>query len=173
VFAGSERGGVFLSRDGGNNWSTISVRNGSDRIVDLAVLPASSSLVYAAMVGSGVARLLVENTGPPVTPTNTAPTDPTPTSTAPESDTPTPSRTPTSPPVTPDTPAATRTAAPACRGDCNRDGEVRVNEIVVGINISLGRAEISSCAAMDADGDGQIRVNELIGAVSSLLGGCT
>ncbi len=64
-------------------------------------------------------------------------------------------------------------AQPACIGDCNGDGEVRINELIIGVNIALGRADISACGGIDSNGDGEVRINELIQAVRSALDGCT
>ncbi len=59
-----------------------------------------------------------------------------------------------------------------CPGDCNSDGQVAVNELIVGVNISLGSAPISECPAFDTGGDGTVTVNELIQAVNAALAGC-
>ncbi len=61
----------------------------------------------------------------------------------------------------------------ACTGDCSGDGEIAINEVIVGVNIALGSASVSSCGAMDGDGDGQVAINELIAAVNGALSGCT
>jgi len=54
--------------------------------------------------------------------------------------------------------------AQSCPGDCNGDGEVSINELIIGVNIALGAQAISACAAMDSNGDGAVTVNELIRA---------
>jgi len=42
------------------------------------------------------------------------------------------------------------TATPtSCVGDCNGDGEVRINELILGVNIALGNAAVSACASFD------------------------
>ena len=74
-------------------------------------------------------------------------------------------------------PTATNTANPpptplACVGDCDRGGSVTVNEIIAMVNIALGNAPASNCAAGDANGDGQVTVNEIVRAVSNALNGC-
>ncbi|MDX2170235.1 MAG: hypothetical protein SF182_24400 [Deltaproteobacteria bacterium] len=65
-------------------------------------------------------------------------------------------------------------AAPAlaCPGDCDGDGRVTVSELIQGVNILLGDAELGACVALDRDGDSTITVAELIGAVGALQGGC-
>ena len=60
-----------------------------------------------------------------------------------------------------------------CPGDCNGDGQVSVDEVVRGVNIVLGQAEIGSCRAADPDGNGDVTVEELVVAVRQLLYGCT
>lgn len=59
-----------------------------------------------------------------------------------------------------------------CPGDCNGDGHVLVNELIVGVGIALNQADISTCPAFDLSGDGKVTVNELIAAVNKALRGC-
>jgi hypothetical protein len=63
-------------------------------------------------------------------------------------------------------------AAPACRGDCDGDGVVRVNELIIGVRIALGQDAIGACANIDGNGDGSVAIAELIGAVGASLQGC-
>jgi hypothetical protein len=66
-------------------------------------------------------------------------------------------------------------AAPAgavCSGDCDGDGFVRIDELVLGASITLGRASLLACASLDSDGDGHCSIDELIGAVHAALEGC-
>jgi len=60
-----------------------------------------------------------------------------------------------------------------CVGDCNQNGAVAINELILGVRISLGEAQLSSCPAFDSDGDGEVRIQELIRAVNAALGGCS
>ncbi len=60
----------------------------------------------------------------------------------------------------------------ACVGDCGGDGEVTMNELIVGVNIDLGLAGVDACPAFDRDDDGAVSVHELIGAVNGALAGC-
>jgi hypothetical protein len=60
-----------------------------------------------------------------------------------------------------------------CTGDCNGDGEVTVNELITMVNIALGSANVSTCAAGDANGDGEITINEIIAGVNNALNGCS
>lgn len=59
-----------------------------------------------------------------------------------------------------------------CAGDCNNDGTVAINELIIGVNIAQGSAEISACPSFDTSGDGTVAINELIGAVNNALNGC-
>lgn len=72
------------------------------------------------------------------------------------------------------TPTATPTVAPAsgCVGDCNGDGEVAINELILGVNIAVGNQALDACPAFDSSGDGEVRINELILGVNSALEGC-
>lgn len=98
---------------------------------------------------------------------------------------PTPSRTPTpsvplptvEPSQTPTRTEATRTppnptAAP-CLGDCNGDRVVTADELVVAVNIALGRRSVDDCRAIDSVPDGEVAVNEIVGAVGTALEGCS
>ncbi|MGD9762283.1 MAG: hypothetical protein AB7V27_01020 [Candidatus Binatia bacterium] len=92
-------------------------------------------------------------------------------------DTPTPTRTAVTPTVTAGTPAATATVTPtrgpgSCVGDCSGNGMVAINELITGVNIALGSADISSCPSFDMNGNGGVEVNELVAAVNNALNGC-
>ncbi|MFI5396905.1 MAG: choice-of-anchor Q domain-containing protein [Candidatus Binatia bacterium] len=60
-----------------------------------------------------------------------------------------------------------------CFGDCNGDGQVTVDEILMMTNIALGNANVSTCLAGTANHDGQITVDEILTAVDNALNGCT
>ncbi len=55
-----------------------------------------------------------------------------------------------------------------CFADCNGDGEVTVNEIIMLVNITLGNATVSSCPPLL---DPPI-IHDIIRAVSNALYGC-
>jgi len=61
---------------------------------------------------------------------------------------------------------------PTCVGDCNGDGQVTVDEIIVGVNIALGETDIAVCPAFDADGNGTVTVDELVQGIDNALNGC-
>jgi hypothetical protein len=61
----------------------------------------------------------------------------------------------------------------ACRGDCDGDGMVSIDELITGVNIALGNGDVSSCRAFDANKDGQVRIDELVAAVNAALIGCS
>lgn len=63
-------------------------------------------------------------------------------------------------------------AAPACTGDCDGDGLVSISELVRGVNIALGRADLADCEVLDVDASGTVEINELIQAVNNALSGC-
>lgn len=95
--------------------------------------------------------------------TSSAPVTPTATSTATVTATPSVTATPT---VTP-TPAAR-----PCIGDCDRDGVVRVDELLRGVAVALAGSEPASCPAADGDGDRRVSIAELIAAIAAALNGC-
>jgi len=59
-----------------------------------------------------------------------------------------------------------------CPGDCNRDGTVSIAELILGVNIALGRNDVAACESLDFDSDGTIAVAELVRAVRSALEDC-
>jgi hypothetical protein len=59
-----------------------------------------------------------------------------------------------------------------CVGDCNGNGAVAVNELVIGVNIALDRAPLNTCPIFDANGSGGVEVNELVTGVNNALRGC-
>ncbi|MCX8071731.1 MAG: hypothetical protein N3C12_04695 [Candidatus Binatia bacterium] len=60
----------------------------------------------------------------------------------------------------------------ACVGDCNRDQEVTIDELVTMVNIALGAQPLSTCTAGDGNGDGEITIEEIIAGVNHALTGC-
>ena len=61
---------------------------------------------------------------------------------------------------------------PACVGDCDGDGVVAINELLIGVNIVTGAAPLSACRVLDQNGDGTVSVNELVRAVNNALNRC-
>ncbi len=59
-----------------------------------------------------------------------------------------------------------------CAGDCNHDGTVAINELIIGVNIAAGRMAVDQCSYLDLNDDGEISIDELIGAVTISLDGC-
>lgn len=59
-----------------------------------------------------------------------------------------------------------------CIGDCNRNNQVTVSELVTAVNIALSGSSTDPCTAADVNADGRVAVNELVAAVNSLLRGC-
>ena len=59
-----------------------------------------------------------------------------------------------------------------CYGDCTLDGEVTVDELVLGTDITLGRASVDQCGLLDGDFDGSSSIGDLTAAVHASLNGC-
>ena len=59
-----------------------------------------------------------------------------------------------------------------CAGDCDRDDNVTVDELVRAVNIALGLDDVESCLALDQDLDQTVTVDELVAAVGNALSGC-
>jgi hypothetical protein len=56
-------------------------------------------------------------------------------------------------------------------GDCNRDLEVAINELITGVTIALQQSAVSECPAIDANRDASVGVDELVRAVLAALNG--
>jgi hypothetical protein len=89
----------------------------------------------------------------------------------PLNDTPIPSPTTTQIPTATLTPSPT-SQRPRCVGDCDHSNTVAVNELVVGVNIALSRAALSSCPDFDCNATGRVTVDCLVTAVNAALHGC-
>jgi len=63
-------------------------------------------------------------------------------------------------------------AGAPCTGDCNGDGQVAVNELIVMVNISLEQQPVSTCPIADKNGDGAVTITEIITAVNYALTQC-
>lgn len=59
-----------------------------------------------------------------------------------------------------------------CAGDCAADGSVSIGELIVCVNIALGRGKLAECIECDADGSGAVDISDLIRSVANSLNGC-
>ena len=62
-------------------------------------------------------------------------------------------------------------AVATCVGDCNGNGSVAINELVVGVNIALGTQTVSVCPAFE-DQSGMVNISQLVKGVNNALGSC-
>lgn len=108
-----------------------------------------------------------ENLGPEMTPTATA----TASATEVPTDTPPPSPTATASPTATE-PEASPTPNESCGGDCNGDGRVLINELIVVVRLGLRQSPLDACASADTSGDGVVQIGEIIAAVRRSLEGC-
>ena len=67
--------------------------------------------------------------------------------------------------------AATASFA-TCVGDCDNSKTVSAQELVEGVNITLGTASPGACPGFDRDGNERVTVDELAAAVDNGLNGC-
>lgn len=67
---------------------------------------------------------------------------------------------------------AGRAVAVPCVGDCSDDGTITVDEILIGVNVALGLASMSTCPQFDIDASGTLTVDELVSSVDAALRGC-
>jgi hypothetical protein len=81
-------------------------------------------------------------------------------------------------PLAPDPgfPMADPCAGAACQshnvpaaGDCDGNGVISIDELVLGVDIALGRMPVSACAAFDANHDGAVAIDELLASIHSEL----
>lgn len=70
--------------------------------------------------------------------------------------------------ATPQPPTATIPPI-AVAGDCDGDGRVLVEELIMAVRIALDESPLSACPAIDTDGSGTVSVDELIAAVRVAL----
>lgn len=59
-----------------------------------------------------------------------------------------------------------------CIGDCNGDGAVSVDELVMGVTIALEESRVETCHAFDFSGDGAVTIDEILGGIGRALAGC-
>lgn len=71
-----------------------------------------------------------------------------------------------------DVAAAVAAGSVGCIVDCNNDGVVTVDELVLAVRIALGEADLAECHDADHDGNEQVTVDELAAGVNSALYGC-
>jgi YVTN family beta-propeller protein len=64
------------------------------------------------------------------------------------------------------------TIDPPCTGDCDGHGGVRIDELIIGVNLVLGVQPITRCPAFDVRLDGVVTVDALVAAVGHALEGC-
>ncbi len=181
---------VYIQAPGGGRiiQGTVRVDRGSIYRLDFAysVPPAGATpgpLPQEAFGQVSVTLTPEPNTTPNTmtateTPTGTPTVTPTITQAPTTAATDTPPHTPTAtaratdtPPHTPNPP--THTLTPTCDGDCNEDGEVAINELIIAVNIALGTTAVSACLNADGNYDGRVAINELVAAVGRALVGCS
>jgi hypothetical protein len=61
---------------------------------------------------------------------------------------------------------------PRCAGDCDGNGVVPVGEVVLCVQIPLGRVALESCPNADPTGDGNVGIDDLIAAVETSITSC-
>ncbi|MGH7789476.1 MAG: hypothetical protein ACRERC_21570, partial [Candidatus Binatia bacterium] len=59
-----------------------------------------------------------------------------------------------------------------CAADCNDNGDVSINELIVGLNILLERLPLLSCPVADLDGNQRVIVDESVAATGNAIEGC-
>lgn len=59
-----------------------------------------------------------------------------------------------------------------CPGDCDGDGEVHINESILGVQVGLQQADVADCSNADLDDSGTVEINEMVSSVSSTVNGC-
>jgi hypothetical protein len=72
---------------------------------------------------------------------------------------------------TPDAEQLAQAVSP-CAGDCDKDGFVTVDDLLVALQIALGGASVAQCMRVDSNGDGQVTIDELLASTRRALDGC-
>ena len=66
-----------------------------------------------------------------------------------------------------------RSRTASCRGDCNLDGQVTIDELVLATRIAgSSGSDMRACLPADRNLDYRLDISELVGAVATSLGGC-
>ena len=65
-----------------------------------------------------------------------------------------------------------RAPAQSCIGDCDGDGVVEINELVLGVGIALGTNALSACPNLN-NGQGAVSIDRLVAAVNNALCNCS
>jgi hypothetical protein len=58
-----------------------------------------------------------------------------------------------------------------CVGDCGGTGMVRINDLILGVNIVLGNQPSTACPAFE-NAQGKVDIAQLIKGVNNALNGC-
>jgi hypothetical protein len=66
-----------------------------------------------------------------------------------------------------------RTTLPICTGDCNRNHQVTVDEVLTMVDGALGSKPVTACTAGDPGRDGAFTIDEIVHAVHNALTGCS
>ena len=61
----------------------------------------------------------------------------------------------------------------SCTGDCNGDGSVTIDELIVGVRQGLEGVGGGICTAFDDNRDSVVSIDELVRAVNNALNGCS
>lgn len=60
----------------------------------------------------------------------------------------------------------------SCTGDCDGNGTVAINELILGVNIAIENQAVTVCPPFDANDSGAVEINELIQGVNNAISGC-
>jgi hypothetical protein len=60
----------------------------------------------------------------------------------------------------------------ACVGDCNEDGSVTIDELILCTDIALRAGSVETCPLADANEDDRLAIDEIVQAVDNTLNGC-
>ncbi|MBI3786367.1 MAG: hypothetical protein HY270_23515 [Deltaproteobacteria bacterium] len=59
-----------------------------------------------------------------------------------------------------------------CFGDCNGNGDVTIDELLILVNLALGVGNVDQCQAGDINSDGVITIDEIVLVALNVLAGC-
>ena len=166
----------------GGFWAGIQVSTPTPTRTPSFTATATASVTPTPIFTAVATASVTSSPSPSRAPTETFVPTSTPSNTASPSPIQSPTRSPTHTTGTSNTPTATPTPSPtesprvtpadACVGDCDRDDEVTIAELLRMVNIALGDASVDTCEAGDSNHDRLVTINEILQAVSNALAGC-
>jgi hypothetical protein len=59
-----------------------------------------------------------------------------------------------------------------CPGDCDGDGSIAVNELLIAVDVALGTQQLTVCREADLNGDRRVTIDEVIALILTASSAC-